>query len=146
MSCRRPNEGRRNGLGATGADQRPRTSPDPLIGPSPLGPLSGRTPPGSAPTTASSSSPLPELARPNLNCALANAAVRRGRSALYLRGPRLHDEIALARLPRFMASWARTDVLVIDDFRLRALSPGESRRGRMGGHPPTGMDRLATSW
>jgi DNA replication protein DnaC len=48
------------------------------------------------------------LGKTYLSCALANAAVRRGHSALYLRGPRLNDEIALARadgrLPRLMAA------------------------------------------
>jgi DNA replication protein DnaC len=70
------------------------------------------------------------LGKTYLSCALANAAVRRGHSALYLRGPRLHDEIALARadgrLPRLMAAWARTDVLLIDDFLLRPLPPDQA--------------------
>jgi len=70
------------------------------------------------------------LGKTYVSCALANAAVRRGHSALYLRGPRLHDEIALARadgrLPRLMASWARTDVLLIDDFLLRPLGPDQA--------------------
>lgn len=70
------------------------------------------------------------LGKTFIGCALANAAVRRGYSALYLRGPRLHDEIALARadgrLPRLMASWARTDVLLIDDFLLRPLTPDQA--------------------
>jgi DNA replication protein DnaC len=70
------------------------------------------------------------LGKTFLGCALANAAVRRGYSALYLRGPRLHDEIALARadgrLARLMAAWARTDVLLIDDFLLRPLSPDQA--------------------
>lgn len=70
------------------------------------------------------------LGKTYLGCALANAAVRRGYSALYLRGPRLHDEIALARadgrLPRLMAAWARTDVLLVDDFLLRPLSPDQA--------------------
>lgn len=70
------------------------------------------------------------LGKTYLACALANAAVRRGHSALYLRGPRLHDEIALARadgrLPRLTATWARTDVLVIDDFLLRPLAPDQA--------------------
>ncbi len=43
---------------------------------------------------------------------------------------RLHDEIALARadgrLPRLMAAWARTDVLLIDDFLLRPLGPDQA--------------------
>jgi DNA replication protein DnaC len=70
------------------------------------------------------------LGKTYLACALANAAVRRGHSALYLRGPRLHDEIALARaegrLPRLLASWARTDVVLIDDFLLRPLHPDQA--------------------
>lgn len=69
------------------------------------------------------------LGKTYLSCALANAAIR-GHSALYLRGPRLHDEITLARadgrLPRLMAAWARTDVLVIDDFLLRPLRPDQA--------------------
>ena len=70
------------------------------------------------------------LGKTYVGCALANAAVRRGYSALYLRGPRLHDELALARadgrLPRLMATWARTDVLLIDDFLLRPLGPDQA--------------------
>lgn len=70
------------------------------------------------------------LGKTYLGCALANAAIRRGYSALYLRGPRLHDEIALARadgrLPRLLSSWARLDVLVIDDFLLRPLAPDQA--------------------
>lgn len=70
------------------------------------------------------------LGKTYLGCALANAAIRRGHSALYLRGPRLHDEIALARadgrLPRLMATWARTDVLLVDDFLLRPLAPDQA--------------------
>ena len=61
-----------------------------------------------------------------LACALANAAIRRGHSALYLRGSRMVDELALARgdgrLARLMAAWARTEVLIIDDFLLRPLN------------------------
>ncbi len=70
------------------------------------------------------------LGKTYLACALANAAIRHGHSALYLRGPRLHDEIALARaegrLARLLSSWARLDVLVIDDFLLRPLAPDQA--------------------
>ncbi len=59
-------------------------------------------------------------------CALAQAAIRHGHTALYQRAPRLLAELALAkadgRLPRLMASWARVDVLVIDDLALRPLT------------------------
>jgi len=65
-----------------------------------------------------------------LACALANAAIRRGHTALYLRAPRMLDELALARVDgrfqRLTASWARIDVLVIDDFLLRALSADQA--------------------
>jgi DNA replication protein DnaC len=65
-----------------------------------------------------------------LACALAHAAIRRGHSALYVRAPRLFDEMAIARadgrLARLMAGWARVGVLVIDDFLLRPLGPDQS--------------------
>lgn len=58
-------------------------------------------------------------------CALAHSAIRRGHTALYLRVPRLLDELVLARadgrLPRLMASWARVDVLVLDDLGLQPV-------------------------
>jgi len=63
-------------------------------------------------------------------CALANAAIRRGHSALYLRGPRMLDDLAIARadgrFARMLATWARTDVLVIDDYLLRPLSADQA--------------------
>jgi DNA replication protein DnaC len=65
-----------------------------------------------------------------LACALANAAVRRGHSALYVRGPRMLDELRIARsdgrFARMLASWARTDVLVVDDFLIRPLSADQA--------------------
>jgi len=70
------------------------------------------------------------LGKSYLCCALANAAIRHGYSALYVRGPRLNDEITLARadgrLPRLLASWARHDILIIDDFLLRSLTPDQA--------------------
>jgi DNA replication protein DnaC len=65
-----------------------------------------------------------------LACALAQAAIRHGHSALYLRAPRMFDELAIARadgrLARLMASWARVDVLLIDDFLIRPLSADQA--------------------
>jgi len=65
-----------------------------------------------------------------LACALANCAIRRGHTALYLRASRMLDELAVARLDgrfgRLTASWARLDVLVIDDFLLRPLTPDQA--------------------
>lgn len=63
-------------------------------------------------------------------CALAEAAIRKGHSALYLRFPRMVDELAVARvdgrLPRLLAAWARIDLLVLDDFAMQALSSQQS--------------------
>ncbi len=78
-----------------------------------------------------------------LACALANHAIRHGASALYVRVPRLLDELSVARadgrLSRMMASLARVDVLILDDLLLRPHSDDqaadllevvEDRRGR----------------
>jgi len=65
-----------------------------------------------------------------LACALANCAIRRGHTALYLRASRMLDELAVARLDgrfgRLTATWARIDVLVIDDFLLRPLTADQA--------------------
>ena len=57
-----------------------------------------------------------------LACALANAAMRQGHTALYVRAPRLLDELALGRADgryaRTLASLARVSLLVLDDFLL----------------------------
>jgi DNA replication protein DnaC len=55
-------------------------------------------------------------------CALANAALRQGHSALYARTPRLLDELSLGRADgryaRLLAGLARVSLLVLDDFLL----------------------------
>ena len=55
-------------------------------------------------------------------CALANAAMRQGHSALYLRTPRLLEELARSRADgryiRLLAQMARVSLLVLDDFLL----------------------------
>jgi DNA replication protein DnaC len=65
-----------------------------------------------------------------LACALANAAIRRGHNALYLRFSRMVDELAIARVDgrfsRLTAAWARIEVLVIDDFLLRPLTSNQA--------------------
>lgn len=65
-----------------------------------------------------------------LACALANCAIRRGHTALYVRASRMLDELAIARVDgrfaRLTASWARIDVLVIDDFLLRPLTADQA--------------------
>ena len=61
-----------------------------------------------------------------LACALTQAAVRAGHTALYLRAPRLLDDLAIAhvdgRWARLLAAWGRIDVLVIDDLAIRPLT------------------------
>lgn len=63
-------------------------------------------------------------------CALAQAAIRQGHTALYLRSPRMLGDLALARadgrLPRLMTAWAKVGVLVIDDLALRPLAPDQA--------------------
>ncbi len=65
-----------------------------------------------------------------LACALAQAAIRRGHRALYWRLPRLLEELRLAhadgRAAQLMTSWARVDVLVLDDLGLRPLTPSQA--------------------
>ena len=60
-----------------------------------------------------------------LACALANAACRQGRVALYHRLPRLFDELNLARADgryaKVMANLAKVDVLILDDWGLALL-------------------------
>ena len=57
-----------------------------------------------------------------LACALANAALRQGHTALYLRTPRLLEELARGRADgryvRSLSSLARVSLLVLDDFLL----------------------------
>jgi DNA replication protein DnaC len=61
-----------------------------------------------------------------LACALAQAAIRHGHTALYLRAPRMLTDLAVARgdgrLPRLMTAWAKVGLLMIDDLALRPLT------------------------
>ena len=63
-----------------------------------------------------------------LACALGQYACRRGRSALYLRVPRLAEELRVLRasggLRRWLAELARTEVLILDDWGTGSLEPG----------------------
>jgi len=64
-------------------------------------------------------------------CALAQQACRGGRRALYRRAPRLFDELALARADgtyaKLLARFARTEVLVLDDWGLAPVKDAERR-------------------
>jgi len=61
-----------------------------------------------------------------LACALGNQACRQDLSTLYLRLPRLLDDLALARAdgryPRLLASLLRTDLVILDDWGTKPLS------------------------
>jgi len=65
-----------------------------------------------------------------LACAMAQAAIRAGRTALYQRVPRLLFDLALARLdgrwPRLLLTLAGVDVLVLDDLALRPLTTDQA--------------------
>ena len=66
-----------------------------------------------------------------LACALAHHACRDGFSALYLRIPRLLHDLAIARgdgrYPKLLASFAKTDLLVLDDFGIAKLDSDHRR-------------------
>ena len=64
-------------------------------------------------------------------CALAQQACRRGHRVLYRRAPRLCDELTLARADgsyaTLLARFARTDVLLLDDWGLAPVNDVERR-------------------
>jgi len=66
-----------------------------------------------------------------LACALAQKACREGYTALYLRLPRLLQEMAIAkgdgRYSKLLTTLAKTDVLILDDWGLAKLT-AEQRR------------------
>ena len=66
-----------------------------------------------------------------LACAFAHKACREGYSALYLRLPRLLQDMAIAkgdgRYPKLLTTLAKTDVLILDDWGLTKLT-AEHRR------------------
>jgi DNA replication protein DnaC len=72
-----------------------------------------------------------------LACALAQQACRREHSALYLRVPRLAEELRILHGKGGFGSWlaalARTEVLVLDDWALRTRAAGASGARRPAG-------------
>ena len=64
-------------------------------------------------------------------CALAQKACREGYTALYLRLPRLFEDLALAhgdgRFTKLMAGFAKTDLIILDDWGLAKFT-AEQRR------------------
>lgn len=66
-----------------------------------------------------------------LACALGHKACLEGYSALYLRLPRLFEELRLAkadgRYGKLMLSYAKTDLLVLDDWGLTPMTDPQRR-------------------
>ena len=66
-----------------------------------------------------------------LCCALAHAAIRQGHTAIYLRTPRLFDDIAVSRgdgrYHRLLGQLQRTELLVLDDFLLTPATVEQCR-------------------
>lgn len=64
-----------------------------------------------------------------LACALAHQAARSGFSVLYMRAPRLLEELRIAHgdgsFGRRLAQLARIDLLAIDDFAIAPIMPAE---------------------
>ena len=66
-----------------------------------------------------------------IGCALAQKALREGFTAIYKRVPRLLHDLSLAKADgsyhKLMATFARTDLLVLDDWGIAALSSDHKR-------------------
>ncbi len=66
-----------------------------------------------------------------LGCALAHKACREGYSSLYMRLPKMCRELSLAKADgsygKMLMRWAKTDLIIIDDWGIAPLS-GEHRR------------------
>lgn len=64
-------------------------------------------------------------------CALAQQACRQGFTTRYLRAPRLFEDLHLAhadgRFPKLMAGYAKTDLIVLDDWGLASLDAAARR-------------------
>jgi DNA replication protein DnaC len=64
-----------------------------------------------------------------LGCAFAHQACRQGLAALYLRAPRLFEELGLCHADgsfrKRLAAIAKVDLVVIDDFAIAPLGPRE---------------------
>ncbi|MBK1674566.1 AAA family ATPase [Ectothiorhodospira shaposhnikovii] len=64
-------------------------------------------------------------------CALAQQACRQGLTSRYLRVPRLFEDLHLAHadgsFPKLMATYAKTDLIVLDDWGLASLDTSARR-------------------
>lgn len=63
-------------------------------------------------------------------CALGNAACRRFKTVCYIRMPELLDELNIARgcgeLQKVLKSYKKVDLLIVDEWLIRRLTPQES--------------------
>lgn len=66
-----------------------------------------------------------------VSCGLAHTACRQGYSAHYLRLPRLWRDLTIAkgdgRYAKLLTSWAKVDLLILDDFALAPLTDDHRR-------------------
>jgi DNA replication protein DnaC len=66
-----------------------------------------------------------------ISCALAQAAIRQGHTALYVRTPRLLDDLAITRgdgsYHRLLNQLSRVALLVLDDFLLTPVTVEQAR-------------------
>ena len=66
-----------------------------------------------------------------LSCAFGQKACREDFSVLYLRLPRLFEELAIAkgdgRYPKLLSSFARSDLLILDDWGIAPFSDEQRR-------------------
>jgi hypothetical protein len=80
-------------------------------------------------------------------CALAQAAIRRGHTALYVRAPRLLADLQLARgdgrYPRLLAQLAKVQLLVRDDF---LITPAQATKPGISSRSSTTAARSAPPW
>ena len=65
-----------------------------------------------------------------LACALGNAACRKFKSVRYIRMPELLDELSVAKacseFKKFVRKYAQVDLLILDEWLIRCLTPSES--------------------
>ena len=71
-----------------------------------------------------------KLGKTYIACALGNAACRRFKKVQYIRMPELLDELSIARsagtLKKVLESYKKKDLLILDEWLIRPLSPQES--------------------
>lgn len=81
--------------------------------------------------------------------ALGNAACRRFKKVTYIRMPELLDELTIARssgeLKKLLASYKKVDLLILDEWLIRPLTPQESIRNLARCQPSTSISTIVFS-